>query len=87
MNKEIILLFHGLHKERRYETDRTDKEMVAGNNEILKSFKKATNIFCPLCGKRKWLYHGEDDTLWQDYPFVCTKCKNAFVIADSEGLI
>jgi len=83
--KEVILKWHGVSKKVLNEEDKTDEEVNKLNKQIVKSFVKAKNVFCPLCGKKKWLYHGDDDNLWDDYPYVCIKCENAFVIADALG--
>lgn len=65
----------------------TDKKLAKFNMQVVKSFVKATDIFCPLCGKKKWMYHGDNDDLWEDYPYVCVRCENAFTIADAKRLI
>lgn len=83
---EIIMRFHARGKERQGDI-RTDADFKILNKQIAESFRRVKNVHCPLCGSQRYMYHGEDDSLWSDYPFVCVKCENAFVIVDACNLI
>jgi DNA-directed RNA polymerase subunit M/transcription elongation factor TFIIS len=87
---EIILKHHlGVLNSNTVERNGklTEKVVMKSIRDIKEGFKKDSTVYCPKCGNCRYMYHAQNDEIFDDYPWVCIKCGKAFVIVDDGAFL